>query len=130
MSGELYRLCVAAIAAVGIAAGGTYLFLYRPSRWRTPATRDASGWVLMLWLYLLWVGCRVAVNWWTGVVPVPVPLTAAVPVLAIGAGLDAVLIYRLRRFMTALEVERTNPTEVCPACQGRGVVPRTQEVPP
>jgi hypothetical protein len=130
MSGDTYRLCIAAIVIVGIAAGGIYLFLYRPSRWRTPATRDASGWVLMLWLYLVWVGWRLTVNWQAGVGPDPVPLTSALPVLAIGVGLDAVLVYRLRRLMTALEAERTHPTEVCPTCGGAGIVPAEREETP
>ena len=127
MSGTTYRYAILAILAVGLVSGGWFLILYRawrPSRWiHNPVARDASGWVLALWLYFAWAFYRTIVAWIARPNPADVSLGEAVPVIAIGFLLDGAFIVRLRRYLAVLHEEHLRPTRVCRRCGGRGVVP-------
>lgn len=128
MSGEFYRWAVGAVLAVGLVAGGIFLARYRPGRWlKTATSRDTAGWVLVLWLLYAWQTLRVLLAWIGGPHPPAQPFTTAVVALALGAGIDAVFVYRLRRYNREVRAERTHPTEVCGCCGGRGLVPRAKE---
>jgi hypothetical protein len=122
VSGDLYRWLVAGVCLVGLTHGLVYLWLYRPSRWRSALARDASGWVLALTLFFAWTLWRVGYALTTGAEPTRVGLGFALTSLALAGLLVALVIYRLARFVAVLRVERIHPTEVCTRCKGTGVV--------
>jgi len=47
MSGLVYFFCVAPLVLVGLACGIGFLVMHRPKQWRSIASLDASGWVLI-----------------------------------------------------------------------------------
>lgn len=124
MTGESYRLAIAAVLLVGLAAGGAFLLLFKPRRWLRDATaRDASGWVIVIVALYAWVGWQTVSAWVLGIAPPDRPLAGALAGIGFGLALDGFLVYRLRRYMAALEDERIHPTRICPRCGGAGVVP-------
>lgn len=128
MSVGTYRAILWLILLVGIAAGGTYLVLYKawqPRRWRSILAQDASGWVVVLWLLYLWSGLRLLVNQVTGNTAASAPLPgfrAQLVTLALGFGLDGAFVMRLWRYWQAVREERRHPTRICTCCSGAGVV--------
>jgi hypothetical protein len=126
---EVYRLLVAGILAVGVVAGGWYLWLYRAwriGRWvRNPVARDASGWVALVFLLYSWSLLRLLINWSVQYPARPgegVSLPAAAAAVILGVGLDGALIHRLISYLAVLKQEREHPTRVCNCCKGMGVV--------
>lgn len=130
MSGELYRLAIVLVCLIGMGAGGFYLWLYKPTRWRDAWQRDASAWVLVLVLVFGWSLYRVGYAIVFGPAPERVPLAQAVSGITLGLLLDAVVVYRLHRFRRAARFEQAHPTQVCPRCGGRGLVPLDAGSPP
>jgi hypothetical protein len=47
MSGIVYFCIVAPLVALGLAAGLGFLLTHRPRQWRSIASLDATGWVLI-----------------------------------------------------------------------------------
>jgi hypothetical protein len=121
---DLYRMLVLAQMLVGAGFGLTYLWLYRPSRWRSSVARDSSGWVLVVTLFFLWVIWR---STFLSVRPVAasLPWAYVVPSLLLGALLVGAVANRLSRFLRMRAAERQRPTVVCSGCGGTGVVSAT-----
>jgi hypothetical protein len=53
MSGILYFIFVAPLVALGLASGIGFLVTHRPKQWRSVASLDATGWVLIATLLFL-----------------------------------------------------------------------------
>ena len=129
MEGGLYRAAIGLVCLVGFGFGVAYLWLYRPSRWRSATARDSSGWVLALTLFFLWSLYRTCHALWSEVPAEPVGWGFALSSLALGLLLVGVVGYRLWRYVRIMREERIHPTEVCPRCGGVGVVSLGQVTP-
>lgn len=124
MSADLYRVILIIISAFGLIVGGIYLVMYgRPvKRWFSVRTRDASGWVLVVWLLYLWSLFRLVTGWFGARNTPDQPIIAAVIAISLGFLLDGALLHRLLTFMKVRREEREHPTIICPTCRGTGVV--------
>lgn len=125
MDGDLYRILLFVLQGMGFLISGVYLFLHQPYRWKTPASRDHSGWILwanLIYAVLLW-------RLFTSTAPIPDgQLIARLTNLVFLLALNAFIVNRLIKFLQARADERRNPSKRCPCCGGEGVVPLNKEV--
>lgn len=104
---------------IGIVVAGIFLFVHRPTRWRSVESLDASFWVLIVFLLYLWSLIRTTVTAFTVGLPDPT-IPQAIAAFFFGIALDVVLILRLGHWLRYVRDPRHNGTKVDKGCTQKG----------
>lgn len=95
----LYSVVVVALIVLGLLAAGSFLVTHRPSRWLRLEAIDASGWVLLIVIFLARALILSVLRW-----PTPAPSDPGDTAVSVGllVLVDVLLIVRVaayRRFV-------------------------------